>query len=258
LGVPTNHEARRAWRGTCLKRINCFPDDADDVSAAAVDVCRAELASGFYHAAVVVNLSEGRDEGEDFLFVKHLGESVRQFVEGGGAVAFPMTESDMSVDALQKLFGVTWKLNSYYRTTWAAVPENRQHIATTFGETHAEVSFSVKASSLKNVPRNDRCFAVTSNSRTQSMVPHMAGRDVSRPGEPDSVTASGGALEDDFDVAVATHKYGAGQIAYFGDVNTEEATALLIIGFVRNASAESPVPAWPYVQLKVEVDVRQR
>ena len=44
------------------------------------------------------------------------------------------------------------------------------------------------------------------------------------------MTASEGALEQDFDVAVATHKYGAGQIAYFGDTNTEDMLSHINVG----------------------------
>ena len=72
----------------------------------------------------------------------------------------------------------------------------------------------------------------------------FAPRDVSRPGEPASVTASAEVLEQDYDVLVATHPYGRGQLAYLGDINCEEVSALLVAAFIR--SAVSPVPAWSY------------
>ena len=78
------------------------------------------------------------------------------------------------------------------------------------------------------------------------MVPMFSGRDVSKPGDPDSVTASGSALEGDYDVCVATHEYGEGCIAYFGDVNCESRTVELVASFVGKKSKAEPVglPAW--------------
>jgi len=80
------------------------------------------------------------------------------------------------------------------------------------------------------VPKHERCFGVTENSKTQSMVPFMSGKDVSKESE-----------DDNYDVIIAMHDYGKGVIAYFGDVNAEHQTIHLVDAFVTSCSPTLPV-----------------
>jgi tetratricopeptide (TPR) repeat protein len=71
---------------------------------------------------------------------------------------------------------------------------------------------------------------VTADSKTQSVIPDAAGRDVS-PKSPDA----------EYDVNVAMHDYGKGTIAYFGDVNGEDQTLWLVSAFVESRTPRLPI-----------------
>ena len=236
-GVPSNEGTKLGWRGVSVKRLSC--SEEQEPGALAMDVCRQEISSGKYNAIVVADLSYDHS-----IFEKELGAALKSFAERGGAVAFPTSEGGNLAPTLDRLFGTGWTASGYYRTNWAVCAENRERVSASFGA-EGGASFSVKACSLRNVPPHERCFGVTEESRTQSHVPFMAGADVSKPAEPDSVTAAAAALDADYDCCVAMHAVGQGKIAYFGDVNVEDATGKLVCSWVvTNASWPKPVPAW--------------
>lgn len=89
---------------------------------------------------------------------------------------------------------------------------------------------SARDQEWRNVPPHERCFGVTKNSKTRSLVPMMSGKDVSA--KPD---------DDDYDVVVAMHNYGKGSIAYFGDVNAEDETLWLVSAFLESRSPKHPI-----------------
>lgn len=214
-----------------------------------------EITSGRYHAIVVVDYSNTADYDE---FQDIFGAILQQFVQKGGVVAFPSSESSL-VSTLQTLFGVTWQRSNYFRTTWGPCPENEPWIRYSFGNGPLGQAildpYSVKANTLRHVPVQERCFGVTTESRAQSLVPAMAAQDISRPRyDPDSVTAVAashddngedyyydGLLEQDYDIIVAMHKYGQGCLAYFGDVNCEIKTCQLVAAFLLSRCPPHPI-----------------
>lgn len=215
------------------------PTDLEDSSGylLGVDAAIREIVSGKYHAIVVVNYCNPDMEEE---FESNFGRLLQKFVEAGGVLAFPSLEV---LSSLSNLFETTWTKSSYYRTNWGPCPENMEVVRQSFGNGHYSqriiAQHSVKGVSLRNVPPHERCFGVTETSRTQSLVPHMSGLDVSRQQEPDSVMIQ--ELDEDYDIIVALHDYGIGCLAYFGDVNCEEMTAKLIEAFVCSRCPNDPI-----------------
>lgn len=205
-----------------------FLGDDPPPDAFGVDRCIEEISTGKYHAIVVVDLSNNIED-----FGKKFSGHLQAFVENGGVVAFPSSESSL-VHMLQDTFGVTWQRSGYYRTTWSPCQENEHLVKYSFGNgdfsTHVIKDYNVKGNTLLGVPPHERCFGVSSESRTNSLVPFMDGRDVSR--EEGS---------DDYDVIVAMHEHGKGVIAYFGDVNGEDETIQLVAAFVQSRAPKLPV-----------------
>lgn len=111
--------------------------------------------------------------------------------------------------------------------------DNEKNINYSFGNGNLSrriiKEFSCKGTTLR-VPKHERCFGVTENSKTQSMVPFMSGKDVSKESE-----------DDNYDVIIAMHDYGKGVIAYFGDVNAEHQTIHLVDAFVTSRSPTLPI-----------------
>ena len=172
-----------------------------------------EIRSGRYHAIVVMDYSCSELRCE---FEAAFGDLLQEFVASGGVVAFPSSEG-MLVSTTKEYFDTEWEMSNYYRTTWGpCLKDNERNVNYSFGNGNLSrriiKDFSCKGMSLR-VPKNERCFGVTENSRTQSLVPFMSGEDVSKQCE-----------NDNYDVIIAMHDYGKGTIAYFGDVNAEHET----------------------------------
>lgn len=172
--------------------------------------CQNEIRSGRYQSIVVLDYSN-----PDLVkkFERDFGKLLQNFARAGGAVAFPSSEG-LIISTLQNYFDVEWKFSDYYRTNWGpCLEDNEINIHRNFGNGTLSKSvikgYSAKGCSFR-VPKHERCFGVTDESTTQSLVPFMAGRDKSK--------QEG---EDDYDVVVAVHDFGKGVIAYFGDVNAE-------------------------------------
>ena len=199
--------------------------------------CQDEIRSGRYHAIVVLDYSnpEEREEFEDAF-----GDLLQQFVEAGGVVAFPSSEG-MLVHTLEKYFGVEWQMADYYRTTWGPCMENEQNINYSFGNGNLSrrviKNYSAKGTSLRGVPEKERCFGVTEDSRTQSLVPMMNGEDKSKSDD-----------NGDYDVIVAMHDYGKGCVAYFGDVNAEQETIWLVAAFVESRAPKFPIDCFSRIE----------
>lgn len=203
-----------------------------------IETCITEIKSGKYHAIVVVDFSTTVSRQIE-LFERNLGELIQQFVEAGGVVAFPATEQAI-MPYLRDRFGVAWRMSNYYRTTWQPCPENEQKINYSFGNGNLSrrvvKSYSAKSITLKSVPPHERCFGVGPDSTTESMVPFMSGKNVSRGNSKND--------NEDYDVNIAMHDFGKGAIAFFGDVNAEEPTLWLVGAFVQSRSPKLPVDAF--------------
>lgn len=248
--------------GFCTKRVwvtdpsyRNKDDDGPPPDLIGADKAIQEIESGFYHGIVVVDYSN-QDESQEF--EDTFGLHLQKFVQNGGVVAFPSSEG-LLVSTLSKLFETTWTTSNYYRTTWGPCPENECLINYSFGNGNLARRvigpYSAKGVSLRNVPVQERCFGVTCDSRTQSLVPMMAGRDVSRPDDPDSVAAS--ELEPDYDVLVAMHDYGKGCIAYFGDVNCEERTTLLVEAFITSRCPQKSIDCFAALDCEAFAKVQE-
>jgi len=208
--------------------------------------CQDEIRSGKYHAIVVVDYSNS-EEMDDFEVA--FGDLLRGFVAAGGAVAFPSSEG-MLLSTLKKYFDVEWEMSNYYRTTWGpCLKDNERNINYSFGNGNLSrriiKEYSAKGVSLK-VPKHERCFGVTENSRTQSLVPFMSGKDVSEESE-----------DGNYDVIVATHDYGKGSIAYFGDVNAEHETIWLVAAFVESRSPKLPIDCFSGINEDAFAEITQ-
>jgi hypothetical protein len=197
-----------------------------------MDRCIQEIESGVYHGIVVVDYSNAAEFPE---FEAQLGGHLQRFVHAGGVLAFPSSEGQL-VSTLKKLFDTTWQISNYYRTTWGPCSENERNVNYSFGNgdyaRRIIRPYSAKSVSLRNVPPSERCFGVTTESRTQSLVPMMDGlTDIAKPGYATSAAATPEELDLDYDVVVAMHNYGKGCVAYLGDVNCETETVELLLAF---------------------------
>lgn len=223
---PGRHSVFRVWCGhpSDLNQENAQPD------AFGVKRCQKEIRSGKYHVIVVIDYSS-----PDLVkkFERDFGKLLQNFARAGGVVAFPSSEG-LIVSTLQDFFDVEWKLSNYYRTTWGpCLEDNESTIIRNFGcgtlSRNVIKNYSAKAVSMR-VPKHERCFGVTKDSTTQSMVPFMSGLDRSKKDG-----------EDDYDVVVAVHDFGQGVIAYFGDVNAEDQTIALVAAFVESRAPTLPI-----------------
>jgi len=205
-------------------------DNTVKPDAYGTDKAISEIKSGRYHAIVVMDYSSPEERVN---FEETFGDLLQEFVSSGGVVAFPSSEG-LLVSTLKKYFDVDWKMSNYYRTNWGpCIADNERNVNYSFGNGNLSrrviKEYSAKAVSLR-VPKHERCFGVTENSRTQSMVPHMSGRDVSEQSE-----------DGNYDVNIAMHDYGKGSIAYFGDVNAEKETIWLVSAFIESRSPALPI-----------------
>jgi hypothetical protein len=208
----------------CITRVNFnYGESADAVSK-----CQHELLSGAYNSVIVSDLS-----CEFEAFQQHLGEHLQAFVRLGGVAAFVSGEGNQLQSTLQALFETTWTPGGYFRSTWGAAAENQPAVSDWFG-TSATTSFSVKATTIRNVPISDRCFGTTSTSRHESMSMQMmtgGAVPVGRGGPQDPCDDPDVPMDMEYDIVVAVHQYHDGAIAWFGDVNCEGETADLVLRF---------------------------
>ena len=236
--MPKPPEEKRAneaaWRGLRHERIGLECGERPD----RLELCRRAIASGRFHAIILSDLSENH---RAVPAVEHeLGPTLQRFVHGGGAIAVTTCDAAMALPMLQRLFRVTWKMGGYYRTMWSPARENTAVVTRTFPGELATGSFSAKAHAVCHVPEHERLYGTTPDSRTQSNVPFMAGRDVGTRDDADSVTS---AAAEDYDVVCARHTYGEGSIALFCDINMESATVQRVLGYCRLCTPDVPADA---------------
>jgi hypothetical protein len=239
----------RPFRSNEVFRVWCSdPSYLDETNAApdAYGVKRAqdEIKSGRYHAMVVLDYSNSGQRDE---FEEAFGELIKEFVTAGGVVAFPSSEG-MLVSTLKKYFGVDWTCQGYYRTTWGpCLDDNATNINYSFGNGNLSrrviKSYSCKGTAL-HVPKHERCFGVTEQSRSQSLVPHMSGKDVSQKSQ-----------DGNYDVIIAMHNHGKGALAYFGDVNAEEQTIWLVAAFVESRAPKLPIDCFSHIEDEVFAEI---
>ena len=223
-----------AWRNMRYERIGLECGTRPDK----LELCRRAIASGRFHAIVLSDLSENHQAVP--AVESALGTALQSFARGGGAIAVTTCDAAMALPMLQRLFGVVWAMGGYYRTTWAPARENADGVARTFPGELATSTFSAKAHAVRQVPEHERMYGTTPRSRTQSLVPFMAGREVGKREDADSVTS--GAAED-YDVVVAKHAYGNGSLALFCDINMEAATVQRVLSYCRQCSLDAPPDA---------------
>ncbi|KOO30606.1 ankyrin repeat domain-containing protein 49 [Chrysochromulina tobinii] len=223
-----------AWRNMRYERIGLECGTRPDK----LELCRRAIASGRFHAIVLSDLSENHQAVP--AVESALGTALQSFARGGGAIAVTTCDAAMALPMLQRLFGVVWAMGGYYRTTWAPARENAEGVARTFPGELATATFSAKAHAVRQVPEHERMYGTTPRSRTQSLVPFMAGREVGKREDADSVTS--GAAED-YDVVVAKHAYGNGSLALFCDINMEAATVQRVLSYCRQCSLDAPPDA---------------
>ena len=223
-----------AWRNMRYERIGLECGTRPDK----LELCRRAIASGRFHAIVLSDLSENHQAVP--AVESALGTALQSFARGGGAIAVTTCDAAMALPMLQRLFGVVWAMGGYYRTTWAPARENADGVARTFPGELATATFSAKAHAVRQVPEHERMYCTTPRSRTQSLVPFMAGREVGKREDADSVTS--GAAED-YDVVVAKHAYGNGSLALFCDINMEAATVQRVLSYCRQCSLDAPPDA---------------
>jgi hypothetical protein len=243
-------DGSRPFSGHSIYRVWCSdPSDLDDSSvppdAFGVERCQDEIRSGKYHAIVVVDYSEPSVRET---FESSFGDLLQKFVHAGGVVAFPSSEGVVPVLTMAKYFDVEWNATNYYRTIWGpCLEDNERNINYSFGNGSLSrrviKEYSAKGTSLR-VPKHERCFGVTENSRTQSLVPFMAGLDKAK-------TSS----DENYDVIVAVHEYGKGSVAYFGDCNAEDQTIWLVAAFLESRSPKLPIDCFSHIDEDIFVEI---
>ena len=204
--------------------------------ADAVRTCQQELLSGVYSSVIVSDLS-----CEFEAFQQQLGVYLQAFVRLGGAVAFLSGEGGQLQSTLQALFQTIWTPASYFRSTWGVAAENTAAVTKRFGDSS---SFSVKASTVRNVPVSERCFGTTPTSRHESLSMRMmkgGAVPVGRGGPQDPGDNPDVPIDPDYDIVVAVHQYHSGEIAWFGDVNCEIETVHQVVRFCERCGPAKPV-----------------
>eukprot|EP00307_Rebecca_sp_RCC1486_P010416 CAMPEP_0119430886 /NCGR_PEP_ID=MMETSP1335-20130426/44918_1 /TAXON_ID=259385 /ORGANISM="Chrysoculter rhomboideus, Strain RCC1486" /LENGTH=193 /DNA_ID=CAMNT_0007456661 /DNA_START=67 /DNA_END=645 /DNA_ORIENTATION=- len=141
-----HHIAQHAklWGGYSLQPTLISLNNSD------IAAVRAGIESGVFGAVILANLSETDDAVE-----RHLGETLRAFVHGGGAICvlahhvLDFEEDDSSMKGgfvmLKRVFGVRWQLFSDMRLPCELDSANATQIARCFGGTsplrpHSELS----------------------------------------------------------------------------------------------------------------------
>jgi len=166
-----------------------------------VQACLRALNSDAFHAVIVCDLSNS-DIFSDF--IDALGPGLCTFANEGGCVAFPTSEGLQLADqVLPMLFGTSWKSANYRRQTFTKVLDNQVALGLNFSSS-CTTSYNAKTCSLRSVPLNESMYSIN------------------------------GTTGPNVEVGIAVHGMGTngGSIAYFGDVNMEPATALLLLSYV--------------------------
>jgi len=163
----------------------------------------------------------GWGSGEEDL-AREFGESdgfrdaVRAWVAAGGRFIVQGERMAYACGDWPKWFDKRWSNGDYFRTDHVCFAEKQQgggddcvHWCKWYEGASGSVTgtYNVKAVMAEDVPAEETLFGTTDDSRSHSLVPFMAGRDIG-PGQ----------------AAVAYGRFGEGTVSFFGDVNFEEPT----------------------------------
>ena len=232
VGIPKDQaeenraRALFAWRTVEVSRRNFVRGE----DAEAIESCQQAIASGDFHAVVLVDLSAR----ELFASVEaHLGPLLKSFASLGGSVVFTSCEGLLLPPTLERLFGTAWKPGAYYRTRWQPVASNA---ALAFEGPEPIAPISAKACCLVAVPSDEQLFNSPRNKRPASSVGQRVVC-VDTTDTAESVEYTSDEADHTSDVAVARHKYGKGSVSFFGDAFCSGATVTLIVALCR-AGAE--------------------
>ena len=228
VGVPKQDrelaqaQAQHAWLDASVDRRNFMHgEDADAVAS-----CQRAIASGDYHAVVLVDLS---DHNLLPTFEIALGPLLRAFAEAAGTVAFTSTEGLLLPPTLRRLFGTPWLPGAYYRTAWTADSGVSQHLVG--GALELSAPLRTKACCLTAVPPHERLFSAARAHRP------TAGTNLRAVPVDTTDTAESAETTDDGDeardVVVAVCECGRGRVGYFGDAHCTPATVGILAAFCR-------------------------
>ena len=189
----------------------------------------AALQSGQYQCCVLADPGEGKAVPK---LAQRLGSVLKDYIENhaGTLAAWSAGGDVFTKQFLNKTWSRTeldWTMDSYYRATHAPFRKNRENIVKFFGESFAKKdwAFSVKGNML-TVPESDRYFAT---SQAVKMFRNLE----------DDYEASKDKDADRTSAIVAVKQFeGGGKLAYFGDINGEFATAMLIMAFLERCCAK--------------------
>ena len=213
-----------AWQDATVHRRNfAHGEDADAIAS-----CQRSVASGEYHAIVLVDLS-----ARDVLptVEAHLGGLLSAFAHAGGSVAVTSSEGLLLPPTLARLFGTAWEPGAYYRAAWEP---NRQNVTRHMHGPGLEpvAPLRAKACCLNGVPPHERLFGAPRGKRPAASI----GQRVVCPDSTDTADSTGNTSDDaeePQDVCVAVHSHGAGRVAFFGDAFCTAPTVELLAAFCR-------------------------
>ena len=226
--------ALAAWREIEVTRRNFVRGE----SAEAIESCQHAIASGDFHAIVLVDLSAR----ELFASVEaHLGPLLQSFARAGGSVVFTSCEGLLLPPTLERLFGTSWRPGAYYRTRWQPVAANA---ASAFEGPEAIAPVSAKACCLTAVPHSEQLYSAPRSKRPAAGVGQRVACPDSTTDTADSVEYTSDEADHTTDVAVAMHPYGGGRVVFFGDAFCTGATVTLITSLCR-AGADLCLKASP-------------
>lgn len=215
-----------AWNGVQVHRRNfAHAEDADAIAS-----CQRAIASGDYHAIVLVDLS-----ARELLpaFEAHLGPLLRAFVECGGSVGFTTTEGLLLPPTLGRLFGTAWKPGAYYRAAWEPASHHiAQHLDGAGHMYEPSAPLRAKACCLTSVPSSERLFAVPRCRRPPASISQrVVCPDTTDTADTSTYTSDD--ADDNPDVCVAVHTIGRGRIGFFGDAFCTARGVALLAAFCR-------------------------
>ena len=155
--------------------------------------------------------SGGCDIEKEFGNSEEFKELIVPWVQKGGRLIV-QGENCQYYGNWPEWFGKTWTSSDYYRTDHICHGKNNNdlHWCKWYHKARGALTtsrYNVKAVMLKDVDPEDNLFGTSSESRSYSLVPMMAGQDI-----------------DEGLCAIAVGKCGEGSVSFFGDVNAEDDT----------------------------------
>ena len=218
--------SKHAWLDAKVDQRNFAHGEDED----AIISCQTAIASGEYHAIILVDLS-----ARDILpaVEAHLGALLTAFAHGGGSVAVTTCEGLLLPPTLTRLFGTAWQPGAYYRTAWEPVARN---VARHLRVPTLDVStpMRAKACCMSAVPAAERLYTSSRARRpAASLGQRVVCPDSTDTAESTCMETSDDADEAAQDVAVAVHAHGGGRLLYCGDAFCSPASVEVLASFCR-------------------------